>query len=156
MDHSQTEVTLTINGQQYQFGKFRPKDMFDVVEHLNDQAQRKAIEMIPVENIAERIEVFKATCSIYSVDNLAQLATDPRFIVEAMYRCYLRENPEADREEFLNIFSHMEVPLLELFLDRLAGFSEGASDDENPPTEAEANQSAGQPSSPPSAKPVQD
>ena len=127
--------------------------MLNVIQWANDRAQKKAMELIKTDNIAERIEVFKECGAIYTMDNMDRVVSDVDCITELLFRCYLKENEWATKEDFLELFGQLDVPMMQVFVDKLSGFDEiDKLQSKNGPGQVEDKESAGTQPLPPSAK----
>lgn len=160
IEHSQTPVTLNIGGTDHQFGRLVPKDILDVIQWANDRERRLAMEMIPTENVEDRIKVFKSCGNRYSASDLNELLTDSTNLCRLLFTCYRKANPDATEEAFFELFGMLDVGMMEAYVDAVSGFTTSAGDQEstesitaNPPTQMA--DSAGQPISPPSANETQ-
>lgn len=125
LQHSGNNLTLSIGGVDYQFAPLKIKHALAAVQAMNDAAQRRAMEVIPASDVNERVKVFRATCSIYGLDDLPMLASDPVFLFELLWQGYSGANPDAKREEFSDIFAMLDIGMLQAYADKLSGFDPG-------------------------------
>lgn len=150
-EHTLANHTIEIGGTEYTFAPIKGRHALSAVQSMNDQAQRRALEMIPTASVEERVKVFRATCATYGIDDLGMLANDPAFLIELLYQSFLSANPGTTREEFSDIFDVLDLAMLQAYTDKLSGMG---GDDTDPPTqtaEPEGNPTAGPQLLPPSA-----
>jgi hypothetical protein len=158
IEHSQTPVTLNIGGTDHQFGRLVPKDILDVIQWANDRERKLALELIPTENVEDRIKVFKACGNRYTASDINELLTDSTNLCRLLFICYRKANPDATEEAFYDLFGMLDVGMMEAYVDAVSGFSTGVDNQDagetgNPPMQMA--DSAGQPLSPPSANEIQ-
>lgn len=144
LQHSQNNVTITIGGADYQFAPLKIKHALAAVQAMNDAAQRRAMDVIPVADVTERVKVFRATCSIYGLDDLPMLASDPGFLFELLWQGYSTANPDATREQFSELFDMLDIGMLQAYADKLSGF-ESEPDPTTQAVENPVTDTAGQP-----------
>ena len=147
-EHTLANHTIEIGGAEYTFAPIKGRHALSAVQWMNDQAQRRALEMVPTVSVEERVKVFRATCATYGIDDLGMLATDPTFLLELLYQSYAAANPGATREQFAEIFEVLDLAMLQAYTDKISGLGGEniGGEDADPPTqtaEPEGNPTAG-------------
>lgn len=151
IEHSKTVVTLSIGGGQQQFGRFSPKDILDVVQWANDRERDRAMALIPCESVEDRIKVFKQCGNRFNVFNVNEMLEDSSILMELLFRCWSKANSDGTREEFHDLFNHTDMPMMQAWVDELAGVSDVSESPKNEDRQTETQESVGQQLSPPSA-----
>jgi hypothetical protein len=153
LNHSTDSIPLVIDGKEYRFGLLRLGDVLRTVEWANERERAKALEQLNPQTMTERIEVFRATRGTYGIDRMGELLEDPEIIVELLWQAFTRPNPDVTREEFVTLFSCIELTSLETMVDALYG-GDASTDPTQAAAESEASLKVTAKSSPPSAEPT--
>lgn len=125
VDHSKQTVSLPLDGELIEFGRFLPRDALQIIGVLNARYQKAALEAIPTASVAERVEVFKRTANRYGLNDLDGLMADPDFLAEVMYACYRKAHPDCTTwAEWDAIYARMDLGMLQAFGQALTGLAE--------------------------------
>ncbi len=144
-------IELPVGDKVLKFGRIRPYMLFSAIDWLNQRVVSTTLEAMRDEPANDRADMIRRVARTYTSDDMGKLLNDQDYQLHVLFLAYLRENPSATKEEFVNLFEFADVAQVEAFIDVLAGYDQREIDSPppdaaNPPTEMTAP--AGSPSSP--------
>jgi len=155
LQHSETVITLPINGQDYRFSVLRARDYLATVQWANDHERSLALQIIPANSVEERLAIFNATGNRFTIHDLSIVMEDLSSLMHLLFLSYERANPGATESDFADVFGLMDVPMVDEYVNAITPTlsvpqqEDEQEDKENPP--AQMTDSPGTPQSPSSA-----
>lgn len=151
MQHSDSPLTVNINGQDVQFGQLRFKDLLEIIEWANARVRKEAVESIPTSSVQDSLAIFRATRNYYTIDSLSELLNDPAILAEGLFRAYQRAKPDSTREEFDALFALLDLGSLTTYFNEITGMADEEADPTPAAAESEMKSADSAKPSPPSA-----
>lgn len=111
-DVSTNPIIISIGGQDIEFGRLRPNDLFKIIDAANHNMVTEGMSALGDVSLRDKVQAIRELSQTYDYSDIDDLLTVQRYALQLLYRSYLRANAKIDFDEFRELFENDQDILL--------------------------------------------